>query len=80
MPFEFAKLIFGLTIMFFHRPIADYILEHERSLVVLFRQRGLPVPPAPTTETARNIYFLIGTFVVVFEMGRIWLMLRGNIF
>ena len=77
MVLEFAKLTLGLAIMLFHKPLADYIMEHERSLVILFRERGVPVPAAPTTETARNIYFLIGAFVALFEIARIWLTLRG---
>jgi hypothetical protein len=75
--FEFAKLMMGLAIMLFHRRIADYIMERERDLVVLVRQRGLPFPPAPTTETARNIYFGLGVFVALYEIARIWLITRG---
>jgi hypothetical protein len=76
---EFTRLLIGLMIACFHRPIADYILEQERSLVAIFRQRGLPLPNAPTTETGRNIYFGIGIFIVLFEVARIWLALRGVI-
>jgi hypothetical protein len=36
----------------------------------------VPVPAAPTTEMGRNIYFLVGTFVVLYEILRIWLMLH----
>jgi hypothetical protein len=73
MVLEFTRLAMGLLIAMFHRPIADYILEHERSLVVLLRQRGLAVPAALTTESARNIYFCLGIFVVLYEMARIYL-------
>lgn len=77
MVLEFAKLLLGLAIMLFHRPIADYVIERERALVVMIRQRGLPVPAAPSTGTARNIYFGLGAFVALFEIARIWLMARG---
>jgi hypothetical protein len=77
MVLEFAKLVLGLAIMLFHRSIADYVIERERALVVLVRQRGLPIPAAPTTETARSIYFGLGAFVALFEIARIWLMTRG---
>ncbi len=76
---EFTKLALGLAIMLFHRPIADYIMERERALVVLVRQRGIPVPPALSTEMARNVYFGLGAFVALFEVVRIWLLLRGSI-
>jgi hypothetical protein len=76
MTVEFTRLACGLIILTFHRQIADWVMEQERALVVLFRQRGVPVPAAPTTETGRNIYFLVGTFVVLYEIIRIWLMLH----
>ena len=76
---EFTKLALGLAIMLFHRPLADYVMEHERALVVMMRQRGVPFPPALSTETARNVYFGLGAFVALFEVVRIWLLLRGNI-
>jgi hypothetical protein len=73
---ELTRLLLGLLIAFFHRPIADFVLVQERALVVAFRQRGLPVPAAPTTETARTIYFLIGIGLAMFELCRIWVLLH----
>jgi len=72
MPLEIARLLLGLLIMACHRHIADYILERERSLVLAFRQRGVPLPAALSTETARNLYFGIGIFVVLVELLRIY--------
>lgn len=77
MLLEFTKLAFGLAVMLFHRPIADYLFEQERSLVLVFRSRGVPVPATPTTEMGRNIYFGIGAFIVLFQITRIWLLVRG---
>jgi hypothetical protein len=80
MPFmalEFTRLLLGLALAYFHRPIADYVVERERALVVLFRQRGVLVPAAPTTAAARNLYFGLGIFVVLFELARIYLALCG---
>lgn len=73
MTVEITRLLLGLMIALFHKPIADYVLEQERSLVILFRQRGLAVPAAPSTETVRTIYFFIGIFVAAFEIVRIWM-------
>jgi len=72
MPLEIARLLLGLLIAACHRHIADFITERERSLVVAFRQRGVPLPAALTTETARNLYFGIGIFVVLVELLRIY--------
>src|SRR6516225_1449267 len=44
MAIEIARLALGLLIAAFHRPIADFILDRERSLVLTFRQRGMAVP------------------------------------
>lgn len=72
MPLEIARLLFGLMIAACHRQIADFILERERSLVLVFRQRGLPLPAAMSVATARNLYFGIGIFVVLVELLRIY--------
>jgi hypothetical protein len=74
---EFTRLAFGLLLLLFHRPIADYLMEQERALVVVFRQRGLPLPAAPSNEVGRNIYFCIGTFVVFCQFVRIWIALHA---
>ena len=72
MPLEIARLLLGLMIAAGHRPIADFILERERAVVVTFRQLGVPVPSAMSTETARNLYFGVGIFVVLVELLRIY--------
>lgn len=71
MAFELLRLFLGFMIAAFHRPIADYIMTHERVLVVAFRQRGIRAPML-STETARNVYFTLGMLIVLLEMARIW--------
>jgi len=73
MIFELVRLLLGFLIAAFHRPIADYIMERERVLVIAFRQRGIPAPML-TTESARTVYFALGILIVLLEMGRIWAM------
>jgi hypothetical protein len=77
---EVARLMTGLLIAGFHRPIADYMMERERATVVLFRQRGFPLPEAPSTEHARTLYFCIGIAVASIELLRMYAMQRGIIF
>jgi hypothetical protein len=74
MPLEIARLLLGLMIAACHRQIADFILERERSLVLAMRQRGLPLPAAMSTATARNLYFGVGIFVAIVELLRIYQM------
>lgn len=71
MMFELLRLLLGFLIAAFHRPIADYIMEREQVLVTAFRQRGIPAPMFGR-ETARNVYFCLGMFIVLLEMARIW--------
>jgi hypothetical protein len=72
MLLETARLVLGLLIAAFHRPIADFISDRERSLVLAFRERGMALPAALTTEAARTLYFSIGIFVAIVEMLRIY--------
>jgi hypothetical protein len=71
MIFEVVRLCLGFAVAAFHRPIADWVMEHERVLVVAFRQRGIPAPVL-STEGARNVYFGLGLFIIFLEMARIW--------
>jgi hypothetical protein len=77
---EIARLLLGLMIAYFHKPIADFMIERERATVILFRQRGFPMPAAPTTEQARTLYFLIGIGVASAELVRMYLLQRGIVF
>jgi hypothetical protein len=72
MSLEIARLLLGLLIAALHRPIADFIFERERSLVLAFRERGMPLPAVPKTETFRTIYFSIGIFMAVVQILRIY--------
>ncbi|HLI62524.1 MAG TPA: hypothetical protein VKV05_03935 [Terriglobales bacterium] len=76
MPLELARLLLGLAIAACYRAIADFVVEREHSLLVAFRRRGVPLPPAMSQQTARNVYFGIGIFVAVFELLRIYQMTR----
>ena len=73
MGMEITRLLIGLAIAFFHRPIADFMLEQETALVVLFRQRGFVFPSVPRRSTVHTLYFLTGIGIAVFELVRIWL-------
>ena len=72
MAIEIARLCLGLLVLAFHKRIADFIMERERSLVVALRSRGMPLPAVLGTETARSLYFGIGIFIVAVEWLRIY--------
>jgi hypothetical protein len=77
MVIELTRLAIGLLILVFHRPLADWIMPQERALLLL-QQRGVSLPGALRAETAHNTYFLMGTFVVLFPLARIWLSLHAG--
>jgi hypothetical protein len=76
MAIEVARLCLGLFVIAFHKRIADFITERERSLVLTFRSRGMPLPAALTKEAARNLYFGNGIFIVIVEWLRIYQITR----
>ena len=71
MIFEFLRLLLGFSVAAFHRQIADWVMERERTLVVALSQRGIEAPVL-TAEGARNVYFGLGIFIILLEMARIW--------
>ena len=69
-------LFLGLLITLFHRPIANFMLRQERALDMLFRSRGLRLPPPPSEATAHNIYFFVGVSLSLVQLARLWLTLH----
>jgi hypothetical protein len=69
---EIARLLMGVLIAVFHRPLASMIMQQERALDGYFRRRGVQLPAPPSDSTAQNLYFSIGIFICLIEAGRIW--------
>jgi hypothetical protein len=72
MAAEITRLLLGVLIAIFHRPIATKILEQERAIDGFFRSRGIYLPAPPSVSTAQNLYFGIGIFICLLEAGKIW--------
>jgi hypothetical protein len=70
---ELTRLLLGLMITLFHRPLAGLVMRYERTLDNFFRSHGMNFPPPPSDATAQNIYFVVGIFICVLEAGKIWL-------
>ncbi|HEY1526700.1 MAG TPA: hypothetical protein VGH51_10715 [Candidatus Angelobacter sp.] len=69
---EITRLMLGVAIAIFHRPLANMIMQQERQLDGYFRSRGVHLPAPPSDSTAQNLYFMIGIFICLIEAGRIW--------
>jgi hypothetical protein len=72
MVVEVTRLLFGVLIAVFHRPIAMRMMRQERALDSYFRQRGIALPTPPSDSTAETLYFLLGIFICLAEAVRIW--------
>jgi hypothetical protein len=69
---EVARLLLGVSLVLFCRPIANTILQQERLLDIYFRRRGLNLPSPLRDTTAETLYFFIGVFICLLEAFRIW--------
>lgn len=72
MVVEITRLLLGLLIAVFHRPIALRMMRQERALDSYFRQRGIPLPAPPSDSTAETLYFFLGILICLTEAIRIW--------
>ncbi|HEV3039205.1 MAG TPA: hypothetical protein VHA33_15615 [Candidatus Angelobacter sp.] len=73
MVVEITRLVLGVLIAIFHRPLANTIMAQERVLDGYFRRRGISLPEPPSDAVAQNLYFGIGIFICLVEAGKIWL-------
>jgi len=74
---DIARLLLGLLVMVFHRPLADFIMAREHALVRILRARGVRFPAPPSESLAHNLYFGLGAFICVISMARIWFSLQA---
>lgn len=72
---EVARLLLGLSLLLFARPISSTILQQDRALDTYFRRLGLNLPAPLRDSTSENLYFFIGIFICLLEAGRIWTLL-----
>ncbi len=72
MRVELARLLLGVLIAVFHRPLSDRIMEQERALDAHLRSRGFRFPEPLSDAGAQNLYFLIGIFICLLQAARIW--------
>jgi hypothetical protein len=76
MLLEFTRVLLGLTIALFHVQLADFLRKQDHALAVAFRERGFPLPGALPKQTAHNLFFVLGVFIALYTLARIWLTLR----
>ena len=72
MLLELARLMLGLTLAAFHRPVSDFILEQDRAFTGLVRRGGMRLPNGLSMEASRNLCFILGIVVALAQMARIY--------
>jgi hypothetical protein len=73
MIIELARLLLGLLILFFHKQVADFILNRERELASVLSRRGILLPAFPSTKFTHDLYFCIGTLIAMVSLFRLWM-------
>jgi hypothetical protein len=71
MRLEIARLCLGLLIAGFHMPIADFIMERERVLLLALRRYGIEIPMILSRTSAQNVYFSFGILIVLIQLLRL---------
>lgn len=69
---DFARLVLGLLVALFHRPIGSYILRREHALDSFFRRYGVCFPEPPSESVLHNVYFCLGLFISLFSIAHLW--------
>ncbi len=69
---ELARLMMGLVLAAFHRPVADFIVEQDRTLTALVRRGGVNLPNGFSLETSRTLFFILGILIALAQMARIY--------
>jgi hypothetical protein len=72
MRLEIARLCLGLLIAGFHVPIADFIMERERALLLTLRRYGIEIPTILSRTSAQNLYFSFGILIVLVQLLRLY--------
>lgn len=70
---ELLRLMMGLLLAGFHRPVSDFIVEQDRAFAGLAQRGGLRLPGPLSVETSRTLFFSIGILVALLQIARLWM-------
>lgn len=72
---EVSRLVIGLALLAFHRPVASWILKREETVARMMAAKGWHLPSFPSEKTIHDVYFCMAVFICCFSMAQIWLVL-----
>lgn len=70
---EMARIVFGVALVCFHRPIAEFMHIREQELTTYLAQRGWRLPTFPSVGVTTNVYFCLSVAVFLLAVVRLWL-------
>lgn len=73
MIIEFSRIVFGLAMLCFHKPIAEFMHIREQELTAYLVRRGVQLPTFPSISVTRDVYFCIGVVAVVLSIAQLWI-------
>lgn len=73
MQIELLRLLMGLALAGFHRPVSDFILEQEHAFTAMARRGGIRLPAPFSIETSRTLFFTLGIMVALLQIARIYM-------
>lgn len=72
MIIEFARILFAVGLVCFHRPIAHFMHAREQELTGYLRNRGVRIP-SYSVGTMTDAYFCLGVAAFLLAVARLWL-------
>jgi hypothetical protein len=69
---ELSRLLVGLVLLAFHRPIASWVLKREEHLAQVMAAKGWHVPSFPSEKTIHDVYFCLAVFICCFSLAQLW--------
>lgn len=72
MIIELARILFGVALVCFHRPIAHFMHAREQELTAYLRNRGVRIP-SYSLGTMTDAYFCLGVAALLLAVARLWL-------
>lgn len=71
MIIESARIVLGVALVCFHRPIAEFMHVREQELTAYLGRRGWRVPTFPSVSATTDVYFYLGVGAFVLAVARL---------
>lgn len=73
MIIESARIVFGVALVCFHRPIAEFMHVREQELSAYLGRRGWRTPSFPSVSVTTDVYFYLGVTFFLISLLQLWI-------